>query len=61
MNIYFAGSIRGGRAVVGSYSHLIEHQKKFGTVLTVHVSDDNLLRKVDDNNTDIYIPDRDMA
>lgn len=33
MKIYFAGSIRGGRADVGLYHRLIEYLKKNHTVL----------------------------
>ena len=42
MNIYFAGSIRGGRNDVGVYTPLITHLKKYGTVFTEHVGDCNL-------------------
>ncbi len=61
MDIYFAGSIRGGRDDVGSYSILIEHLKQFGTVLTEHVGDEQLLKKVEDDKTDQHIHDRDMT
>lgn len=37
MNIYFAGSIRGGRDKQEFYLHLINHLKKHGKVLTEFV------------------------
>ena len=42
MLIYFAGSIRAGRADALLYSKLVEILKKYGTVLTEHVGDPNL-------------------
>lgn len=45
LNIYFAGSIRGGRDDAESYTRLIAYLKTFGTVLTEHVGDDELLRE----------------
>lgn len=37
--VYFAGSIRGGRADAALYSAMIAHIKKTDTVLTEHVGD----------------------
>jgi len=37
MNIYFAGSIRGGRQDADRYQKIIEALKQYGTVLTEHV------------------------
>ncbi|NGP89502.1 nucleoside 2-deoxyribosyltransferase [Aliifodinibius halophilus] len=37
MNIYFSGSIRGGRQDAKTYNQLIDELKKFGDVLTEHV------------------------
>ena len=39
MNIYFCGSIRGGRADVDFYARIVEKLKQFGTVLTEIVAD----------------------
>ena len=39
MKIYFAGSIRGGRADVGLYHRMIEYLKRDYVVLTEHVGD----------------------
>ena len=37
--VYFAGSIRGGRADAELYSQLIAHMKKTAVVLTEHIGD----------------------
>lgn len=42
MNIYFAGSMRGGREDIDLYQEIINILKGYGTVLTEHVSDKNL-------------------
>ena len=42
MNIYFAGSIRGGRQDVALYAQIVEHLKQYGKVLTEHVGDPQL-------------------
>jgi nucleoside 2-deoxyribosyltransferase len=42
MNIYFAGSIRGGRDDKELYSEIIKMLGSFGTVLTEHIGDKNL-------------------
>lgn len=41
MNIYFAGSIRGGRKDQNIYLKIIKHLQKYGDVLTEHVADPN--------------------
>jgi hypothetical protein len=40
--IYFAGSIRGGRTDSHKYAELIDHLKRYGTVLTEHVGSPDL-------------------
>ncbi|MBI5557188.1 MAG: nucleoside 2-deoxyribosyltransferase [Deltaproteobacteria bacterium] len=45
LNIYFAGSIRGGREDGQLYAQLISCLQTFGTVLTEHVGDEGLLRQ----------------
>ncbi len=57
MKIYFAGSIRGGRADVGVYHRLIEYLKKNHTVLTEHVGDLSLQEAA----TDVEIYSQDTA
>jgi len=42
MKVYFAGSIRGGRADAGLYHRIIAYIQKTDTVLTEHVGDLNL-------------------
>lgn len=44
MQIYFAGAIRGGRGDGELYRALIRHLGQCGTVLTVHVGDEDLLK-----------------
>ncbi len=43
MNIYFAGAIRGGRKDAEIYLAIIQFLGTYGTVLTEHVGDENLL------------------
>ena len=45
MNIYFAGSIRGGRDDQHLYAEMIDFLRTFGTVLTEHVGDASLTDK----------------
>ena len=42
IKVYFAGSIRGGRADAALYQELIAHIKKSAVVLTEHVGDTSL-------------------
>ena len=58
-NIYFAGSIRGGRDDARLYARLIRYLSEFGTVLTAHVGDDELLKE-EQYLTEGQIYDRDM-
>ena len=60
MNIYFAGSIRGGRDDKELYNLLIDVLKKFGTVLTEHVGDKELTTSGEDL-TDSLIFQRDIS
>lgn len=39
MNIYFSGSIKGGRQLVDRYRQIIEYLKTYGAVLTEHIGD----------------------
>ncbi len=61
MQIYFAGSIRGGRKDAGLYRQFISYLQQFGTVCTEHVGDPLLTSAGDDGPTDRFIHDRDMA
>lgn len=61
MKIYFAGSIRGGRADAHIYAQIIDILKNFGSVLTEHIGDKNLSEKgIEDGPNDEYIYTRDM-
>ncbi len=61
MNIYFAGSIRGGRNDKELYKQIIKHLQTHGTVLTEHVGDKTLSALGEDGPNDKYIYDRDMT
>ncbi len=60
MNIYFAGSIRGGRADAALYQDIITYLQTWGNVLTEHVGDPALTEKGDDGPDDASIFQRDM-
>lgn len=61
MDIYFAASIRGGRADIKLYADIVARLKKFGEVLTEHVADLNLTAYGEEMVTDENIHNRDMA
>jgi len=48
MNIYFCGSIRGGRNDAALYHDMIEFMEQYGTVLTKHVGDPKLTEQGND-------------
>ena len=52
MNIYFCGSIRGGRQDAALYHDMIAFLKKYGPVLTEHVGDPNLTAQGNDGTSD---------
>ncbi|XP_016407099.1 5-hydroxymethyl-dUMP N-hydrolase [Sinocyclocheilus rhinocerous] len=58
MNIYFCGSIRGGRQDVNIYQRIVKKLQQYGTVLTEHVSSGSLSEKGEDGDQAIH--DRDM-
>lgn len=53
MNIYFSGSIYGGRQKIEAYKKLIKALTKFGNVLDNEAADDNVIIK------EAIIPDND--
>jgi nucleoside 2-deoxyribosyltransferase len=59
IKIYFAGSIRGGRADVSRYFDIIELLREYGRVLTEHVADARLTEN-GDLEDDYLIHNRDM-
>lgn len=58
--IYFGGSIRGGRADADLYGQIIEYLKYHGKVLTEHIGDKTLSATGEANKTSEFIHDRDM-
>lgn len=60
MNIYFAGSIRGGREDAVLYARIIDFLKQFGNVLTEHIGDPLLTGMGDEGLSDTQIYDQDM-
>ena len=61
MNIYFAGSIRGGRDDAAIYAQLIDHLRAYGPVLTEHVGSSSLTVLDDDGLPDEGIHAQDVA
>tara|TARA_B100000401_G_C52350248_1_gene505328 strand:- start:122 stop:538 length:417 start_codon:yes stop_codon:yes gene_type:complete len=60
MNIYFSGSIRGGRNDVDIYQKIISHLKTFGNVLTEHIGDNSLESDGENKKSNKEIHDRDL-
>ena len=60
MNIYFSGSIRGGRNDANLYKKIIDYLKTFGTVLTEHIGDTSLTSNGQADQTDEAIHNQDM-
>lgn len=60
MNIYFAGSIRGGREDKALYLELIEQLRAYGHVLTEHIGDTQLT-VLGESTDDRAIHDRDLS
>jgi nucleoside 2-deoxyribosyltransferase len=60
MNIYFAGSIRGGRKDASRYFEIIKQLRDYGQILTEHIGNPELtgLGEIDE---DQKIHDRDLA
>lgn len=55
MNIYFSGSIYGGRQKLEAYKKLVKELTKFGNVLDEEVADDNILiREESISNKDVF-------
>ena len=61
MNIYFAGSIRGGRDDAALYQRLIALLSEHGTVLTEHVGSEGLTPMGEETLSDEDIYTRDMV
>lgn len=61
MKLYFAGSIRGGRADAALYARLIAHLKERHSVLTEHIGAPSAFPTVEEGMTDREIWAQDMA
>lgn len=61
MNIYFAGSIRGGREDKDLYFSIIRALQAYGTVLTEHVGAKDISHMGEADLTDVDIFKRDMT
>lgn len=61
MKIYFAGSIRGGRADKELYLQLIQHLQKHGNVLSEHIGDTKLTETGEKQLSDEEIFKRDIG
>lgn len=59
--VYFAGSIRGGRADAELYGRVIRHIQKEHIVLTEHIGDLSLSNLEDVENSDVAIYEQDTA
>lgn len=60
MEIYFAGSIRGGREDVDLYLGIIKHLQNYGHVLTEHIGNKSISIMGEDGISDTQIHNRDM-
>jgi hypothetical protein len=60
VDIYFAGSIRGGRSDAELYGRLIEYLRRFGNVLTEHIGSESLGEDGEEGFTDTQVYLRDL-
>src|SRR5699024_7459448 len=60
MKVYFAASIRGGRADISIYKQLIAYLSNNHEVLTEHIGDDSIIASGEVERTDKAIRDRDI-
>lgn len=60
VNIYFCGSIRGGRQLAVTYANFIKMLQEHGKVLTEHLGDDEQIQRKDRILPDREIHDRDL-
>lgn len=60
MEIYFAGSIRGGRDYKNYYNEIISHLKNYGKVSTEHIGNLDLGEIGKDGYSDEFIFNRDI-
>lgn len=60
MNMYFAGSITGGREDVSLYAEFIDFLRQFGNVFTEHIGSSALTATGESTTQPSYIHDRDI-
>lgn len=60
-NVYFAGSIRGGRVDVALYHKIISYIKKTDTVLTEHIGKSNMSLAAQTRAVDMHIYEQDTT
>ena len=61
MNIYFAGSICGGRDDSDLYRRIIDHLTRYGQVLTEHIGYPSVTEEGEDHSDNRFIYDRDLG
>lgn len=63
MNIYFAGSVRGGRAMQPWYAQIVHELEKYGALISMHTAEEDLPRagETDVRNTDIWARERERV
>ncbi len=60
LEIYFAGSIRGGREQIDIYQQMITYLRTYGKVLTEHVGEESITKKGEAGMNDAEIYQRDI-
>lgn len=60
-NVYFAGSIRGGRVDAALYHRIISYIKKTDTVLTEHIGKSNISLRAQTRAVDTHIYEQDTT
>ena len=60
MNIFFTGSIRGGRENQPKYAHIVKLLEQYGTVFSKHVADEKLSEYGETNITNTEILEREL-
>ena len=60
-NVYFAGSIRGGRVDAALYHRIISYIKKTDTVLTEHIGKSNMSLAAQTRAVDMHIYEQDTT
>jgi 2'-deoxynucleoside 5'-phosphate N-hydrolase len=63
MNIYFAGSVRGGRAMQPWYAQMVRGLEQYGTLISAHTAEEDLTRagETDLRNIEIWSRERERV